>query len=203
MAIEGIASDLARLHGYHTEIRVPYIKADSTKNSPGDIDVLGINQHGETIAIECKAFGEPYAYPNWNTERRTSDIRGYIEELVHDCGDILDTRFEHVDSIDEIWIVFKGFFASEEDPRRTVVKRSREAFTNELEAEFGVSIRLLPSHVLIQELIETVAIDMDFRRRRYASPAMEMVRHLCAVALHRPEEISTISDSLMEISDRD
>ncbi|ELZ88829.1 hypothetical protein C453_01160 [Haloferax elongans ATCC BAA-1513] len=201
VASAGIAADLVRLRGYHTAVRVSYLKADGTTKSPADIDVLGLHRDGDTLAVECQAFGAPTAYPNWNTPRRTSELRTYVAALATNCGQILDPRFEDVTAFDTVWIVFKGFFATAADQGRTGVKASLDAFANELAQGFGVAVRLVPSHRLFQDLVAAVAADMTVRRRRYAGPALELVRHLCAIAIHRPAEIDALADAVMTAVD--
>lgn len=45
-----------------------------------------------------------------------------------------------------------------------------------LSKTYGATVRLFPVHILIEELVLTTAQDMNVRRKRYPSPAAEMIR---------------------------
>lgn len=66
-----------------------------------------------------------------------------------------------------------------------------------LSSEYGVRVRLLPVHVLIEELITAVSSDMLSRRKRYPSPAAELLRWTIRATRNGVLDLGKIEDRLV------
>lgn len=170
MALESLVEQLLSFEGYWTKMRVPF-KKPSGANS--DLDVLGIKRGGRVVVAECKGWGSPEDYWNFDAPSR----RKYLDELCREARD----NFKHflrsqqakrleIDHIDEFYLVLPGRVGQEEN---------REALSARLKQKHRLPVsvfRLLCVHEVIRKLQDHVSKNMNERRKRYADTSLEMIR---------------------------
>jgi hypothetical protein len=168
MAIESITEEFLKFLGYFTETRV-HFKKERGGNS--DIDVLGYNpKTKKTIAVECKAYGGPDNYFNYDTDKRFLEIEGLFDDLLDGWGRFTDkeskTNKWGFKRLDAMWIVIPGYCEKKEEYKEILKKK------------FKQEIEIIPIHELIKNLINEVKKDKNLRRKRYSNPALELFRWL-------------------------
>lgn len=148
MALEVLAENYARLKGYFTETRVPYLnKKDrhgnkKTDEQSGDIDVIGHSTSNKLLVIETKGYGKVEDYSNWCKPDRIDDIYLLIEKLLNAKKinvDRWNKLFKRRKGFDEVWIVISGPFEAKQtltlfDERQ---KRKSTKFVNSCIKKFN------------------------------------------------------------------
>jgi hypothetical protein len=165
MAIEKLVAERYELDGYFTLLRVPF----KLKSGSSDLDVIAYDKKTkDTIIIECKAWGSPDDYSNFDTTARRRKIKWLFKDLKNRAEKFRqsETNVWGIGKPKKLVIVIPGFFDD------------KEVFENDVSHALKCKVELLPIHELIKELIEKVQTDKDIRRKRYGSTSLEFIRWL-------------------------
>lgn len=161
MAIESIAEEYAKFHGYLTETRVPF----KLGAGHSDFDVLGYNPSNErTLVIECKATGKSESYP-----KKHYDFEQVFAEILErwEMFKASPTNRWKLKNLNEAWFIAP--ISNDGDI---------DEISKNLGQKFAIVVRILPIHKLLIDILVEVKNDKDIRRKRYQNPALEYCRWL-------------------------
>jgi len=163
MAIESIVEEYAKFLGYFTEHRVPF----KLKKGNSDIDVLGYNRKTKkSLMIECKAWGSPNQYYSFNDSK--SWFKKQFQTMIGkwEFFKKSSTNKWNLSKLNEIWFVIPGFC---DDRLQTEAEISKE---------LHCTVKIIPIHNLLLDIMFEVKKDKDVRRKRYPNAALEFCRWL-------------------------
>ncbi len=189
MAIETIAAEYFKLKGYLVETRVPFRSGKNGKGGSSDIDVLGFNPSTrQTIWIECKAYGSPYAYPDYGaSSRRIKEMKKLFKNASKNWKKFIEkgkTNKWNFKKLNEVCLIIPGFC------------EEKGKIEKEISKKYHFKACILPIHELIRDLFFEICRDKGKRRKRYANSALEFCRWFlrCRVQL----DLSQLDQNLKE-----
>ncbi|MFQ5777012.1 MAG: hypothetical protein ACE5IP_03285 [Terriglobia bacterium] len=168
MALETLAEHLLRFEGYWTQTRVPF----KTRRGNSDWDVVGMSPSGRVVVAECKGVGSPRDYLNWDTPAKQRKIERWCKKAEDNWRYFLRSPANkrlQLRRINEFRLFLPGKL-----PR----SNAREKLEARLQRKYSFPVRLFSVQEIIQKLKLHVQRDMKERGKRYADPALEMIRWL-------------------------
>lgn len=131
---------------------------------------------------DCWIVFSGYFMPGKNNPRNWKITSTYHEDFIKN----IKTKAE------ENWNKWKGSQASQIE---CDLLQDAEKY---LSQKYGLRVRLLPVHLLIEELIIGISSDMTLRRKRYASPAAELIRWLVRAVRNDVLDLADIEKKLKD-----
>jgi len=167
MAIETLAKHWLTFDGYWVQTRVPFKK----HRGHSDFDVVAfMPASSKVVIVECKAWGSPTDYPNFQTAARAKRIKEMCRKAHRDWkyfGRSAANKRLKLQKLYEFRLVLPG---------RLDDKKKQVDLEKELSLELGFKVRLFAVHEVIQEVQKQVEKDMELRRVRYPDTSLEMLR---------------------------
>jgi len=190
--LENIFVEYYKLQGYFVVVREP-VPGSSNRGIP-DLDIIACrrlprDRGHEVILVECKGWGSPESYSNFNTSKRSESV---IEKIIERIK-VWDTYVHSQNNkyglkdteLKKFVIIIPGVIS---DTTRSKIKNEvilRLGRNERLKKYANIEIEIKSIHEMLLELIAEIAKDMYSRRKRYENPALELIRWLIRITRSR------------------